>query len=217
MQFDGQQGPWLILAHGAGAPMDCEPMERLVSALNDAGVGVVRFEFDYMAQRRSGGSKRPPPAQSQLLSQWQSVVSTVGHELGGEPLFIGGRSMGGRMASLLLAGGDGCSAQVRGGLVFGYPFHPPGKPQRWRTAHFPELERPLWIAQGERDPFGKRAELEQTGDVLEHLSGIYWVAGADHELKPTRRSGLDWQQALQSMALQARQFMDSQMESAPHG
>ena len=217
MQFDGQQGPWLILAHGAGAPMDSEAMERLVSALSEAGIGVVRFEFDYMAQRRTGGSKRPPPGQNQLLSQWQAMIDAVDQELGGEPVFIGGKSMGGRMASLLLAGQGSGAAQVRGGLAFGYPFHPPGKPQRWRTGHFPALQRPLWIAQGERDPFGKRAELEQTADVLEHLDAIHWVPDADHDLKPAKRSGLDWQQALQSMALEARQFMDSQTERWLHG
>lgn len=216
MQFDGRQGPWLILAHGAGAPMDSEPMERLVSALNDAGIGAVRFEFDYMAQRRTGGSKRPPPGQNRLLSEWQSVIERVDQQLEGEPLFIGGKSLGGRMASLLLADGEAHSARVIGGLAFGYPFHPPGNLQRWRTAHFPALESPLWVAQGERDPFGKRAEVEEA-DVERYLSALCWVSDADHDLRPARRSGLDWQQALQAMALEARGFMDSLMEAQPDG
>ncbi len=216
MQFDGQQGPWLILAHGAGAPMDAEPMERLVCALNEAGVGVVRFEFDYMAQRRRGGSRRPPPAQRRLLSEWQSAIESADHQLGGEPLFIGGKSLGGRMASLLLAGEGSPGDRVLGGLAFGYPFHPPGKPERWRTAHFPELQKPLWIAQGERDPFGKRAEVE-SANVAQHLSALYWVSDADHDLKPAKRSGLGWQEALQAMARDARQFMDSVQKGRCHG
>lgn len=211
MRFDGQEGPWLVLAHGAGAPMDSEAMVRLVKALNEAGVGVVRFEFDFMAQRRNGGSRRPPPGQKQLLTEWCAVIEAVDEKLEGEPLFIGGKSLGGRMASLLLTGETPMKKKPRGGLAFGYPFHPPAQPDRWRTGHFPGLTQPLWIAQGERDPFGKRAEVEQA-EVSQYLAGLHWVTDADHDLRPAKRSGLDWQQALAPMACEARRFMDSVLE-----
>ncbi|MGM0433231.1 MAG: alpha/beta fold hydrolase [Pseudomonadota bacterium] len=203
---NGEQGPVLVLAHGSGAPADSAPMERLATALATAGFRVRRFEFPFMAQRRTTGRRRPPDRPSVLLRNWHEAIEEIRRrEADADRLWIGGRSLGGRMASMLLTP-EQCPASVAGALVFGYPFHPPRRPQQWRTDHFAQLARPLWIAQGERDPFGKRVELEErmpfAGPV--HLK---WVTDGDHELMPTRRSGLDPDRILATAAEQARAFV----------
>ncbi|KAA8984384.1 MULTISPECIES: alpha/beta family hydrolase [Gammaproteobacteria] len=204
--FNGEQGPVLVLAHGSGAPADSVPMERLATALAAAGFRVRRFEFPFMAQRRTTGKRRPPDRPPVLLQVWREVIEEVGRrEPDADHLWIGGRSLGGRTASMLLTP-EQRPEPVSGALVFGYPFHPPRRPEQWRTDHFAELERPLWIAHGERDPFGKRSELEPRmpfpGPV--HLE---WVADGDHELMPTRRSGLDPERVLATAAESARAFV----------
>lgn len=206
--YDGDEGPLLILAHGAGAPMDSEPMARLAHALAFAGFRVRRFEFPFMKERRTTGKRRPPDRPSVLLQAWMDVIEEICAQEGDAgPVWIGGRSLGGRMASLLLTPEQHPDAAA-GALVFGYPFHPPRKPQQWRTDHFPTLERPLWVAQGERDPFGRRSEVEArmpfSGPVY-----VEWVTDGDHELQPTRRSGLDPNQILAAAATRARCFVQA--------
>ena len=181
-------------------------MERLATTLAVAGFRVRRFEFPFMAQRRTTGKRRPPDRPPVLLRSWEEAIEEVRRrEAYADHLWIGGRSLGGRMASMLLSP-EQRPEPVSGALVFGYPFHPPRRPEQWRTGHFADLERPLWIAQGERDPFGKRGELEErmpfSGPV--HLE---WVTDGDHELMPTRRSGLDPDQILATAAEQARAFV----------
>lgn len=180
-------------------------MERLAGALAGVGFRVRRFEFPFMAQRRTTGKRRPPDRAPVLLRQWHEAIEAIRlREKEAEQLWIGGRSLGGRTASMLLTPEQRPEA-VSGALVFGYPFHPPRRPEQWRTDHFADLERPLWIAQGERDPFGKRGEIENRmpfpGPV--HLE---WVTDGDHELMPTRRSGLDPDRILATAAEQARAF-----------
>lgn len=209
---NGTEGPLLVLAHGAGAPMDSAFMEDLSVALAGAGACVLRFEFSYMAQRRQGGPRRPPPAAATLVDEWRNtlaaLIACTGPEVAGEGVFIGGKSLGGRMASQLVA--DRPPAGVKGCLCFGYPFHPPAKPDRWRTGHFPDLKAPMWIAQGERDPFGKRES------VLEHFSlsawtdaspDIYWVPDGDHDFIPRKRSQASREQNLAAVAGAAVGFM----------
>jgi len=203
--FSGKSGPLIVLAHGAGAPMDSDAMSALADALVTAGARVMRFEFPYMQKTREDGRRRPPDREPALLAAWEDAIIFAREKMPGIPLFIGGKSMGGRMATRLLASESGAE-QVAGCLCFGYPFHPPGKLDRWRTDHFQDLSVPLWVAQGERDPFGKRAE------VTAHLDGaggpdIYWVPDADHDLKPARRSGLSWEGVLAEMASDALNFM----------
>ncbi len=202
---NGKGGPRLILAHGAGAPMDSDAMERLTDALVGVGFEVVRFEFQYMMRRREDGRRRPPDREPRLIERWLEAIETVrqsGDE--NEPLFIGGKSMGGRMATLLASRqAPGC---VQGCLAFGYPFHPPGKPERWRTDHFPALSVPLWIAQGERDPFGRREEVSGN-PCMAHIQRLHWVEQGNHDLKPTKRSGVTWDEALQEAAADAMAFV----------
>lgn len=168
-----------ILAHGAGAPMDTAFMNQVSEGIASAGFQVLRFEFPYMAGRRTGGSKRPPDRQPVLLETWRNAITAA---TGNGALVIGGKSMGGRMASLVA---DECA--VDGVICLGYPFHPPGKPEKPRTAHLESITSPTLILQGERDPFGTRAEVENY-----HLSEavtLEWIPDGNHDLSPRKASG----------------------------
>ena len=131
----------LMLAHGAGAPMDSMFMELLAEALAGQGIESVRFEFPYMARRRQEQRKFPPNRAPQLLAHFRDVLAALRND--NLPVWIGGKSMGGRMASLLAAEED-CPS-ICGVVALGYPFHPPGKPEKTRTDHLPTLTLPMLI------------------------------------------------------------------------
>ncbi len=124
----------LLLAHGAGAAMDTPFMTAMAEGLAARGLRVVRFEFAYMAGRRSGGPKRPPPKVELLQEEFRTAIEAIAC---GGPLFIGGKSMGGRVASLI-ADDLWVQNRIRGLVCLGYPFHPPNKPEQLRTAHLAE-------------------------------------------------------------------------------
>jgi len=178
----------LILAHGAGAPMDSPFMQCMAHDLAAHGVRVVRFEFAYMAQRRVDGRKRPPNPQAQLLQQWREVYAQVGQRVAG-PVAIGGKSMGGRMASLLA---DELNASAL--VCLGYPFYAAGKPEKPRVAHLAELRTPTLIVQGERDALGNRETV--AGYSLAPAIELHWLTAADHDLKPLKASGFSHEQHL---------------------
>lgn len=174
-----KKAPWTIaLAHGAGAPMDSDWMNTVAAKLANAGFRVVRFEFPYMAERRDTGKKRPPNPQRILLETWQAVVN----DLGPERLIVGGKSMGGRMASLIAD-----EAGVAGLVCLGYPFHPPGRPEKVRTEHLEALKTPTLICQGERDPFGTKNDV--AAYKLSKKIKLHWAPDGDHGLKPRKKSG----------------------------
>ncbi|MCQ4261225.1 alpha/beta hydrolase [Stutzerimonas stutzeri] len=187
-------GAWasLVLAHGAGAPMDSTFMNEMADRLAGRGVAVCRFEFAYMAARRAEGRKRPPSPQAQLLAQWREIYAQVRQQATGL-LAIGGKSMGGRMASLL-ADEIGADALV----CLGYPFHPAGNQDKPRVVHLAALQTPTLVIQGERDTLGNRETVEQY--KLSPAISLYWLAAADHDLKPLKRSGLTHDQHLDSAA-----------------
>ena len=177
--FDGPaDGPAIVLAHGAGAPMDSPFMNAMAAGLAAAGLRVARFEFPYMHRRRAG-ERRPPDREPVLRQTWKQVIAALG---GGERLVIGGKSMGGRMASLV-ADEEG----VRGLVCLGYPFHPPDQPERLRTAHLKDLRTPALIVQGTRDPFGGRDEVAGYG--LAPSIRVVWMEDGDHSFKPRVSSG----------------------------
>ncbi|HTO20116.1 MAG TPA: alpha/beta family hydrolase [Pseudomonas sp.] len=182
----------LILAHGAGAPMDSPFMEDMARRLGACGVAVVRFEFPYMAARRLDGRRRPPDPQERLLATWRTVHAQVRQQVTG-PLAIGGKSMGGRMASLL-ADELGADALV----CLGYPFHPVGKPEKPRVEHLAQLRTPTLILQGERDTLGSREDV--AGYRLSDAIRLEWLIAADHDLKPLKRSGFTQAQHLEHCA-----------------
>ncbi|MBO6521180.1 MAG: alpha/beta fold hydrolase [Rhodospirillales bacterium] len=168
----------LALAHGAGAPMDSDWMNMLAQAVAEKGFRVVRFEFPYMAERRETGKKRPPNPARVLEETWAGVID----DLGADKLVIGGKSMGGRIASMVAD-----DAGVRGLVCLGYPFHPPGRPEKLRTEHLASLKTPTLICQGERDPFGTKDEVP--GYTLSKKIKLHWSPDGDHGLKPRKKSG----------------------------
>jgi predicted alpha/beta-hydrolase family hydrolase len=193
----------LLLAHGAGAPMDSPFLQTIATGLAERGWRVLRFEFPYMAQARRLGQRRAPDRQPVLLQSWRDQVARAADH---GPLFIGGKSMGGRMASLVL---DELAAAnpVLACLCFGYPFHPPGKPDALRIEHLQCLRYPCLVLQGERDTFGRRAEVEAY--ALSPAVQVQWIADGDHSFKPTKRSGFSESGNLQQAIAAADQFMTS--------
>jgi len=178
--FDGPEGAatTIALAHGAGAPMDSPFMQYFAEKLGSVGFRVARFEFPYMAERRVTGSKKPPNRGPILIDTWMAVVGA----LGPENLIVGGKSMGGRIASMIADG-----AGVRGLVALGYPFHPPGKPEKLRTEHLENLKTPALFCQGTRDPFGTRDEAG--GFTLSKAVRFHWLEDGDHGFKPRKASG----------------------------
>lgn len=195
---DGDGESVIMLAHGAGAPADSPFMNLLASALAAEGLTVLRFEFPYMRARRDDGRKRPPGSSARLMEAFSSRIEGVRREIGPDrPLFIGGKSMGGRLASMLCAEPD-AAAWFRGGVCFGYPFHPPGKLDRWRTEHFAGAVVPITILQGTRDPFGKPEEVGAREPLGPEIT-LHWLEGGDHDFRVTKRQGTS-QQALITQA-----------------
>ena len=182
----------LILAHGAGAPMDSQWMAEMAERLAVRGVNVLRFEFPYMAQRRRDGGKRPPNPQPVLLQCWREVFGEVRRHVAG-PIAIGGKSMGGRMASLL-ADELGVDALV----CLGYPFYAAGKPEKPRVAHLAHVKTPTLIVQGERDALGNREAVEAY--TLSPAIEVHWLVAGDHDLKPLKASGYSHAQHLEAAA-----------------
>lgn len=157
-----------LFAHGAGAPMDHPWMTSVAKAMAEQGIRVVRFNFQYMEARRKAPDRQPV-----LLDTWRSVIEEHG---GGGKVCIGGKSMGGRMASMVAD-----EMNVRGLICFGYPFHPPGKPEQLRVAHLEHMRTPALILQGTRDPFGTRDEVPAY--PLSKSIRVEWIERGDHSLK----------------------------------
>jgi predicted alpha/beta-hydrolase family hydrolase len=182
-------GPVLVLAHGAGAAMDSDWMNRMCALLAERGIRTARFEFAYMAARRSG-SRKPPPRAETLAGEYRAAVQAVRALLdvtaaragaAASAVAIGGKSMGGRVASLV-ADELHASGSVAALVCLGYPFHPPGSPEKLRNAHLEHLATPALILQGTRDPFGTRGEMP--GYPLDPRIRVHWLEDGEHEFKP---------------------------------
>lgn len=168
----------LALAHGAGAPMDSPFMNAVSSGVAAGGFRAARFEFPYMRARRTGGRRGPPDREEVLRQCWLEAIA----KLGPPRLVIGGKSLGGRIASTIAD-----EAGVAGLVCLGYPFHPPGRPERLRTRHLESLKTAALIVQGSRDPFGSREEV--AGYRLSPSIEIVWIEGGDHSFRPAGRRG----------------------------
>ena len=186
----------LMLAHGAGAPMTSPFMEKVAELLAERGIRAARFEFAYMAARRKG-KRRPPPKAELLVPEYEARVADTRKLARSRPLLIGGKSLGGRVASLT-AGRLHTEGVIAGLVCLGYPFHPPGKPDSLRTAHLTDLACPTLIVQGDRDPFGSRAEVE--GHQLSQAIRFHWAPDGDHDLGPRGASGFTRRGNLESAA-----------------
>ena len=184
----------LLFAHGAGAGMEHEWMQAATQQLVSHGLRIVRFEFPYMHARREG--RRPGPDR---LPKLQHAFGEVYRAQSGK-VAIGGKSMGGRVATTLA---DELSAIAC--VAFGYPFHPPGKPEQLRTAHLEELQTPTLVLQGERDTFGTREQIASYR--LSNAIDVHFLADGDHSLKPRKKSGFTLEQHLASACDRAAAFV----------
>ncbi|SDL99420.1 hypothetical protein SAMN05192555_108138 [Franzmannia pantelleriensis] len=171
----------VILAHGAGAGQDSTFMQRLREALARHGVQALGVEFDYMRTMRLEGRRRPPPRIDKLVDELAAWCDIVSHNSLPTP-WLGGKSMGGRAASLLAA-----RDEAPGLVLCGYPFHPPGKPDTTRLSHWPLLACPILVLQGTRDPFGTREEV--TGYRLPSQTQLHFLEDGEHDWKPRKMSG----------------------------
>ena len=198
--FDGPEDAplTLVLAHGAGAPMNSPFLNVVARGAAQAGTRVARFEFPYMRARRPGGPRGAPDRGPVLEESWREAIGALG---GGDRLVIGGKSLGGRIASMVAD-----EAGVRGLVCLGYPFHPPGKPERLRTKHLEDLRTPGLILQGTRDPFGGREEVE--GYRLSPSLRIEWIEDGDHSFKPRASSGRTEKQNLAEAVSRVSGFLE---------
>ena len=186
-----------ILAHGAGAPMDSDWMNDLSKLLVNEKIKVVRFEFPYMNERRLTGKKRPPNTKKILFETWEEVIKLVAPS---EKVFIGGKSMGGRMASMIAD-----ELKVKGLICLGFPFHAPGKDPKERILHLEKLKTSSLILQGTRDSMGTEEEVKTY--KLSKKIKISWLPDGDHNLKPRKKSGYSLEDHLLTASKKISNFM----------
>ncbi|SOC40505.1 hypothetical protein SAMN05892877_107268 [Rhizobium subbaraonis] len=194
----------ILLAHGAGAPMDSASMTATAQALAAAGFRVARFEFAYMAARRVSGERKPSPKGETLKPEYLEAVRTL--PASGR-LIIGGKSLGGRVASMI-ADELYSAGAIAGLLCLGYPFHPPAKPKQLRTAHLVDLKTPTLICQGTRDEFGTREDVAHYR--LSPAIRMLWLEDGDHDLKPRKTiSDFSASDHLQTLAQTVKEWSGS--------
>jgi uncharacterized protein len=200
--FDGpaKADVTVLLAHGAGAPMDSAAMTAAAKALAAEGLRIARFEFGYMAARRTG-ERRPPPKAESVMPEYVAAIDDLKAK---GKLIIGGKSMGGRVASMI-ADEMHAAGKIAGLVCLGYPFHPMGKPEQLRTKHLEKLKCPALIVQGTRDIMGAREEV--TGYKLSKAIEILWLEDGDHDLKPRKAvSGFTAAGHMQTMAVRVAEW-----------
>ena len=168
----------IILAHGAGTDKEHPFMAAFAGKLASRGFRVIRFDFPYMIKARDSGKRHPPDRQVVLIEAWQTMIEWVS----AEKVIIGGKSLGGRIASLVAD-----KMSVQGLVCLGYPFHAPGKPKKPRTEHLATLATPTLICQGTRDPFGRQDEVETY--KLSNTIKFQWLDDGEHSFKPRKNSG----------------------------
>ena len=180
----------LALAHGAGAPMDSQFLSEFSKNIGEQGFRIVRFEFPYMTKQRETGKKQLPDRTPILLDTWHEIIDMMG----AKNLVIGGKSMGGRIASMVAD-----KARVQGLVCLGYPFHGPGRSiNPDRIAHLENIKTPSLICQGTRDVLGNKIEVNDY--TLSKAITLHWLEDGDHSFKPRKSSGLteseNWQSAI---------------------
>ncbi len=176
--------PLVLLAHGAGAPYTSPFMHETAKRLAARGLCVVRFSFPYMEAAQRAGTTKPPDPQKRLLATWRAMIDRALRLRGHGPLVLAGKSMGGRMASLLLA--EGRAQEARGAIYLGYPLHPPSKPEKLRAEHLARVPVPQLFVQGSKDALADRKELRAVLKKIptaRHLE----LEGADHSLARSRK------------------------------
>ena len=164
----------LILAHGAGAGQKSPWIVKAANAMTERGVTCVTFDFPYIT-----AGKKVPDRAPVLENHWRRVLDETRGELHGLPFFIGGKSMGGRIASHVAAQGV---TDIQGVIFFGYPLHPPGRPDQRRDAHLPQISEPMLFVQGSNDTFGNEAEITALLPTLQRAT-LHVIRGGDHSFK----------------------------------
>ncbi len=192
-----------IFAHGAGADKDSGWMLAFDKLLSARGLDVIRFNFPYMIKRKLDGSRRPPDRAPKLLEAFTQQIELMPKD---KKLVIGGKSMGGRMASLLAAEG-GLGREISGVVCLGYPFHPPKRLDKFKGEHLATLQTPTLILQGERDPMGTKQEIE--GYALSAEVEVKYLVDGDHSFKPRVKSGLSLESNLQIASDSVINFINS--------
>ncbi|MEE4244594.1 MAG: alpha/beta family hydrolase [Kangiellaceae bacterium] len=192
----------LIFAHGAGAGADSNFIINLKTLLSALDVDLIRLNFDYMQLMLESGKRRPPERINKLTEQFHQMITEL-QQRTSDSIWIGGKSMGGRIATMLH---DTC--EITGIIVCGYPFHPIGKPDKLRIEHLSEIELPTLIVQGERDEFGNLTEVSnyKFGDNM----SVKWLKDGDHSFKPRVKSGFTQQQHLATAANHIANFIKQQ-------
>lgn len=201
-------GPTYVFAHGAGASMTSEFMTQVAVALSQKGIRVVRFNFPYMIKRAEDGKRRPPDRAPKLLEAYKAVIKQLDC-----PVVIGGKSMGGRMSSMLLAENFHLAKNeqlpILGSACLGFPFHAPGKDPKDRLDHLETITTPLLIVQGTRDTMGTQEEVSgyfNDGRINDSIQ-VNWLEDGNHDLKPRIKSGFSHQQHIDSAIDQVANFI----------
>jgi uncharacterized protein len=190
----------LILAHGAGADKDSEFMQDMSARIAKLGITVVRFNFSYMVKRQQDGKRRPPDRMPALQQCYIDTIKQVSQSID-LPIWIGGKSMGGRVASLIADEQE----KVRGFIGLGFPFHAPGKPPKDRIIHLETIKKPSIVVQGTRDSMGCIDEVS-TYQLSEQVN-LFWLEDGDHSLKPRKKSGFSYESHLDSAAQKVACFI----------
>lgn len=199
----------LLWAHGAGAGHQSTFMQHMINALAAQGIQVFAIDFPYMQQMMEQGKRRPPPPVTKTLEHFAAWYKLLG-PLADLPLWVGGKSMGGRIATMFAStefasSGSASQQGCPGVIVAGYPFHPPKAPDKLRLSHWADIHCPLLILQGERDPFGTREEV--SGYLLTAQTQLEWLTDGDHDFKPRRASGLKHEFLIDEAATLAASFV----------
>ncbi len=180
-------------------------MERFAQAAAENGIAVARFNFPYMVTRETTGKKMPPPKAEKLVGAFQTALQGAMSEADG-PILIGGKSMGGRVAAML-GGGQSLPARVLGIACLGYPFHASGKRENWRLEPLETVRRPVLIAQGDRDTFGSKTEIDELS--LPETVNIHYLADGNHDFAPPGRSPATWDGNIHEAAKAVAEFAAS--------
>lgn len=201
-------GPIYLFAHGAGADMNSEFMSEVAEKLGEKGLRVIRFNFPYMIKRTEDGKRRPPDRAPKLLAAFEEVIKMLDG-----PVVVGGKSMGGRMSSLLLA--ENATREmseqlpILGSACLGFPFHAPGKEPKNRLDHLQDFSEPLLIVQGTRDTMGTQEDVQdylKAGRISSKIE-MAWLTDGNHDLKPRKVSGFSHQEHINTAIDRVAEFV----------